>query len=181
MTPYVWEPSLEPPFVSKSKPLPKGGYISKGNSGMLLLKPMLCVYLAVTLLAFSLSATAATSALPVVHKGSINIQHQARTDDPHTIDLTALGQPKSVDSTTTAGVTPMAAAVPAVKANIKRIYFRNNCSCSDSLDAPYPLIALSYKPVQSADFYNIGYWSVIGCDAKYLIATTEGERQHTPS
>lgn len=46
------------------------------------------------------------------------------------------------------------AAVPAAKANIKRLFFKNNCSCTTQ--DVFPVIALSYKPVQAADFYTIG-------------------------
>lgn len=139
-------------------------------------KPTLCV-VAITLLTLCHGATAARPATPVAQQGTISIQHQTRIDESQLSSFAFLGQPLSTDSTSQAAATPMA-VVPAVKANIKRIYFRSNCSCSDSTNAPYPRVALSYKPVQSADFYNIGYWSITGCDPKYVVATTEGELRH---
>lgn len=131
------------------------------------------------LLAINVSCVAAAgrSSLAAASKGHIHIQHQNKANHASADILADFGQPLSVSSSPVeaAAAGPAAVAVPAVKANIKRIFFKNNCSCSEGSSAPYPLVALSYKPVQSADFYNIGYWSVTGCDAKYLVATTEGK------
>lgn len=143
------------------------------------MRPVLALCVSVLMLALC-NATAARSPLSEVQKGTITIQHQTRVDDSLKMTLAALGQPLAVDSPSTAaaaGAGPMASVAPAVTANMKRIYFKNNCTCQggvQSSKAPYPVVALSYKPVQSADFYNIGFWSVTGCDAKYLVATTEG-------
>jgi hypothetical protein len=51
-------------------------------------------------------------------------------------------------------LTPAAAAVPAATATIKRIFFRNNCTCRNT--KAYPVIAISYKPVAAADFLTVG-------------------------
>lgn len=128
------------------------------------------LYVAITLLAACHSAEAARSASPARQRGTITITNTNRGTDPAMASLAGLGTPMAIDSS-------QAAIGTAVKTNIKRIYFKNNCTCTDGAqdtDAPYPQVALSYKPVQSADFYNIGYWKVTGCDAKYLVATTEG-------
>uniref|UniRef100_A0A383V622 Uncharacterized protein n=1 Tax=Tetradesmus obliquus TaxID=3088 RepID=A0A383V622_TETOB len=70
----------------------------------------------------------------------------------------------------TNALAPAAAAVPAATATIKRIFFRNNCTCRNT--KAYPVIAISYKPVAAADFLTVGYWSLQGCKDRYLIATT---------
>jgi hypothetical protein len=57
-------------------------------------------------------------------------------------------------ASSTNALAPAAAAVPAATATIKRIYFRNNCTCRNT--KVYPVIAISYKPVAAADFLTVG-------------------------
>jgi len=47
-----------------------------------------------------------------------------------------------------------AAATPQVRANVKRVYLANKCGCraNSSTDAPHPIVALSYQPVQVLDY-----------------------------
>lgn len=49
---------------------------------------------------------------------------------------------------------PAAAAVPAATGTLKRIFFKNNCTCRST--KAYPVIAISYKPVAAADFLTVG-------------------------
>jgi hypothetical protein len=102
-----------------------------------------------------------TAAVTPARKGTISIIGRPR--DP-TIDQQLAGlasaaalMPEPLTAASSAnGLAPAAAAVPAASATIKRIFFRNNCTCNRNPTKSYPVIAISYKPVAGADFLTVG-------------------------
>jgi hypothetical protein len=101
----------------------------------------------------------AAAALTTYTKGTISIvgRHRDPLIDQQLAGFAAAAaltpEPMSRASTANA-LTPAAAAVPASTATIKRIFFRNNCTCRNT--KAYPVIAISYKPVAASDFLTVG-------------------------